>query len=146
MLMTLLITLMISSAVYASESSVSPEGIVRKDGYVAIPEDAFILLSDYMQEMEHRVIELEIINKDLIEENERLTRETDALAGAIEVERQQFQITLEAKDKAIELQERQIEDLQFVYKYSQPSLWDKAKWAGGGAAVAVIIYTIAKIL
>jgi DNA-binding transcriptional regulator GbsR (MarR family) len=119
---------------------------VRKDGYVAIPEDAFILLSNYIQEMEHRVIELEIINKALIEENERLTRETDALAGAIEVERQQFQITLEAKDRVIELQERQVEDLQFVYKYSQPSLWDKVKWAGGGAAVAAIIYAIAKTL
>lgn len=117
-----------------------------KDGYVIIPEDVFILLSDYMQEMEHQVIKLEIINKDLIEENERLTRETDALLTAIEVERQRFQITLEAKDRVIELQEKQIEDLQFVYKYNQPSLWDKVKWAGGGAAVAAIIYIIAKIL
>ena len=137
---------MISSTVYANENSVSPEGIVRKDGYVIIPEDVFILLSDYMQEMEHRVIELEMINKDLIEENERLTRETDALAGAIKVERQHFQITLEAKDRVIKLQEKQIEDLQFVYKYSQPSLLDKVKWAGGGVAVAAIIYIIAKIL
>jgi hypothetical protein len=125
---------------------VSPEGIVRRDGYIAIPEDAFIFLSDYMQEMEHRVIELEIINKDLVEENERLTRENAAITNAIEVERKHFQITLEAKDRIIELQDRQIEDLQFLYKYSQPSLWDKAKWAGGGAAVAAIIYTIAKTL
>lgn len=144
--MMLLVTLMISSTVYANESSVSPGDIVRKDGYVIIPEDVFILLSDYMQEMEHRVIKLEMINKDLIEENERLTRETDALAGAIKVERQHFQITLEAKDRVIKLQERQIEDLQFVYKYSQPSLLDKVKWAGGGVAVAAIIYIIAKIL
>ena len=119
---------------------------MHKDGYVIIPEDIFILLSDYVQEMEHRIIELEIINKILIEENERLTRETDALITAIEVERQRFQITLEAKDRLIELQEKQIEDLQFVYKHNQPSLWDKVKWAGGGVAVAAIIYVIAKIL
>lgn len=129
MILTVLLSLSIASCANASE----PLRYVQRtdDGYLLTAEN-IIALANYIQELQG--------------ENVRLKAQVEALNKALEEERLLTDRLLAEKDRIIELQARQIEDLRFVYENSQPNLLDRAYWLLGGAGVAAAILLLAKAL
>ncbi len=80
--------------------------------------------------------------QDLQDENTRLQAQVDTLNNALREERVLVGQLLAEKDKIIAMQERQIEDLKFMYKNSNTT-FDKANLLLGGAGIAAAIILIA---
>lgn len=129
MILTVLLSFSIASCASADEPL---EFVRRTDGGYLLTAENIIALANYIQELQ--------------DENTRLRAQVDALQKALDEERSLTDRLLAEKDRIIELQARQIEDLKFVYEKSQPGLLDRAYWLLGGAGVAAAILLLAKAL
>lgn len=119
--------LMISSA-NANELA----NIEKVDGGYFLSDENIIALANFIQELQ--------------DENTRLLAQVEALNQALKEERNIVGQLLAEKDKIIELQERQIEDLKFVYENNKPTVFDKAYLLLGGAGIAATILLLANTL
>jgi hypothetical protein len=106
--------------------------IEKVDGGYFLSDENIIALANYIQELQS--------------ENTRLLSQVDALNTALQEERSLVGQLLAEKDKIIELQERQIEDLKFVYENNKPTVFDKAYLLLGGAGIAATILLLANTL
>ena len=93
-------------------------------------DEDLILLVNYIRELEDEVARLEGV--------------TLKLEQALEFERK---VNAELKihtDKIIELQKEQIEDYKILYKTSKPSIFEKSRYALGGAGIAALLFLLLK--
>ena len=97
----------------------------KVDGGWVLTDENIIALANYIQELQ--------------DENTRLKAQVEALQKALDEERMLTDSLLAEKDRIIELQTKQIEDVKFVYENSKPSVFDKAYLVLGGAGIAATI-------
>lgn len=124
--MTLTALLVLSTTYSVSASEL--ENIEKVEGGYFLSDESIIALANHIQ--------------DLQDENTRLQTQVDALNNALQEERVLVGQLLAEKDKIIAMQERQIEDLKFVYK-NDNTVFDKANLLLGGAGIAAAILLIA---
>ena len=124
----MLLSFLMISSVSANELA----NIEKVDGGYFLSDENIITLANYIQELQS--------------ENTRLLSQVDALNTALQEERSLVGQLLAEKDKIIELQERQIEDLKFVYENNKPTVFDKAYLLLGGAGIAATILLLANTL
>jgi len=124
MILTALLVLSTTYSVSASEL----ENIEKVEGGYFLSDESIIALANHIQ--------------DLQDENTRLQAQVDALNNALQEERVLVGQLLAEKDRIIAMQERQIEDLKFMYKNSNTT-FDKANLLLGGAGIAAAIILIA---
>lgn len=124
--MTLTALLVLSTTYSVSASEL--ENIEKVEGGYFLSDESIIALANHIQ--------------DLQDENTRLQAQVDALNNALQEERVLVGQLLAEKDRIIAMQERQIEDLKFMYKNSNTT-FDKANLLLGGAGIAAAIILIA---
>ncbi len=127
-ILTMLLSFLMTFSVNANELT----NIEKVDGGYFLSDENIIALANYIQELQS--------------ENTRLLSQVDALNTALQEERSLVGQLLAEKDKIIELQERQIEDLKFVYENNKPTVFDKAYLLLGGAGIAATILLLANTL
>lgn len=106
--------------------------VQKVDGGWVLTDENIIALANYIQELQ--------------DENTRLKAQVEALQKALDEERMLTDSLLAEKDRIIELQTKQIEDVKFVYENSKPSVFDKAYLVLGGAGIAATILLLARAL
>jgi len=125
LILTVLLLLSMTSWARANEL----ENFQKVQGGYLLSDENIISLANYIQELQ--------------DENVRLLATVEALNVALQEERVYVDKLLAEKDKVISLQERQIEDLRYIYESSKPTLFDKATLVLGGAGVAAVLLLIA---
>ena len=93
-------------------------------------DEDLVLLVNYIRELEDDVSRLEgVVLK---------------LEQALEFERR-INADLKAHtDQIINLQKEQIADLKILYKSSKPSIFEKSRYALGGAGIAALLFLLLK--
>lgn len=129
-----MLTLLLSSLTisFAAAEPVQLDYVQRVDGGWVLTDENIIALANYIQELQ--------------DENTRLKAQVEALQKALDEERMLTDSLLAEKDRIIELQTKQIEDVKFVYENSKPSVFDKAYLVLGGAGIAATILLLARAL
>lgn len=129
-----MLTLLLSSLTisFAAAEPVQLDYVQKVDGGWVLTDENIIALANYIQELQ--------------DENTRLKAQVEALQKALDEERMLTDSLLAEKDRIIELQTKQIEDVKFVYENSKPSVFDKAYLVLGGAGVAAAILLLARAL
>lgn len=133
-LLSLMLTLLLSSLTisFAAAEPVQLDYVQKVDGGWVLTDENIIALANYIQELQ--------------DENTRLKAQVEALQKALDEERMLTDSLLAEKDRIIELQTKQIEDVKFVYENSKPSVFDKAYLVLGGAGIAATILLLARAL
>ena len=129
-----MLTLLLSSLTisFAAAEPVQLDYVQKVDGGWVLTDENIIALANYIQELQ--------------DENTRLKAQVEALQKALDEERMLSDSLLAEKDRIIELQTKQIEDVKFVYENSKPSVFDKAYLVLGGAGIAATILLLARAL
>lgn len=129
-----MLTLLLSSLTisFAAAEPVQLDYVQKVDGGWVLTDENIIALANYIQELQ--------------DENTRLKAQVEALQKALDEERTLTDKLLAEKDRLIDLQARQIEEVKFVYENSKPSVFDKAYLVLGGAGVAAAILLLARAL
>lgn len=129
-----MLTLLLSSLTisFAAAEPVQLDYVQKVDGGWVLTDENIIALANYIQELQ--------------DENTRLKAQVEALQKALDEERMLTDSLLAEKDRIIELQTKQIEDVKFVYENSKPSVFDKAYLVLGGAGIAATILLLARAL
>lgn len=129
-----MLTLLLSSLTisFAAAEPVQLDYVQKVDGGWVLTDENIIALANYIQELQ--------------DENTRLKAQVEALQKALDEERVLTDSLLAEKDRIIELQTKQIEDVKFVYENSKPSVFDKAYLVLGGAGIAATILLLARAL
>lgn len=129
-----MLTLLLSSLTisFAAAEPVQLDYVQKVDGGWVLTDENIIALANYIQELQ--------------DENTRLKAQVEALQKALDEERMLADSLLAEKDRIIELQTKQIEDVKFVYENSKPSVFDKAYLVLGGAGIAATILLLARAL
>jgi flagellar motility protein MotE (MotC chaperone) len=117
---------------FAAAEPVQLDYVQKVDGGWVLTDENIIALANYIQELQ--------------DENTRLKAQVEALQKALDEERMLTDSLLAEKDRIIELQTKQIEDVKFVYENSKPSVFDKAYLVLGGAGIAATILLLARAL
>ena len=133
-LLSLMLTLLLSSLTisFAAAEPVQLDYVQKVDGGWVLTDENIIALANYIQELQ--------------DENTRLKAQVEALQKALDEERMLTDSLLAEKDRIIELQTKQIEDVKFVYENSKPSVFDKAYLVLGGAGIASTILLLSRAL
>jgi flagellar motility protein MotE (MotC chaperone) len=129
-----MLTLLLSSLTisFAAAEPVQLDYVQKVDGGWVLTDENIIALANYIQELQ--------------DENTRLKAQVEALQKALDEERMLTDSLLAEKDRIIELQTKQIEEVKFVYENSKPSVFDKAYLVLGGAGIAATILLLARAL
>ena len=129
-----MLTLLLSSLTisFAAAEPVQLDYVQKVDGGWVLTDENIIALANYIQELQ--------------DTNTRLQAQVEALQKALDEERTLTDKLLAEKDRIIELQTKQIEDVKFVYENSKPSVFDKAYLVLGGAGIAATILLLARAL
>lgn len=90
-------------------------------------------------------IELANYAQDVNDENTRLEAINESLRNALKEERKAAQLVFDEKDNVIELKNEQLKDYKELYRNKDPDIWEKAKWAAGGAGIIAVIILLANI-
>ncbi|HZK26039.1 MAG TPA: hypothetical protein VFD00_00655 [Thermoclostridium sp.] len=131
---------MISLPIYAD----SLDNLIPMDGGFFIPDDAMVLLANYIQELEH-----DRILKNILEEENKVLKEAKREEGAslkLVITSQENIIDRQDKliasqEKVIKFQDDKIKTLEVAIKKSET--WNKVRT---GAEVAAVIFLVSKIL
>jgi NADH:ubiquinone oxidoreductase subunit E len=129
-----MLTLLLSSLTisFAAAEPVQLDYVQKVSGGWLLTDENIIALANYIQELQ--------------DTNTRLQAQVEALQKALDEERTLTDKLLAEKDRLIDLQARQIEEVKFVYENSKPSVFDKAYLVLGGAGVAAAILLLARAL
>ena len=123
----LLIVLMMTSPI-----TIANEYIEKTDNGYYLSEENAVKLANYIESLKSEIAKKDAKIEALEESLNSERKKQDEIQNRLDK-------VIEQKDKIIQLQNKQIDDLQLAVEHAKPSIMDKARWAGGGAGIASFI-------